>query len=88
MVLSKIDLAPLPNSETSRAVLATQLAAEIAQHGLPAVKASLLAGMTGVAADAPPSERVRLHRLYAGAYTNEELEGLIDNTLTSLGLGG
>ncbi len=88
MALSKIDLAPLPNSGTSRAVLATHLAAEIAQHGLPAVKASLLAGMTGVAADAPPSERVRLHRLYAGAYTNEELEGLIDNTLTSLGLGG
>lgn len=88
MALSKINLTPLPNSGASKAALATQLAAEIAQHGLPAVKTSLLAGMTGVAADAPPSERARLHRLYAGAYTNEELEGLIDNSLTSLGLGG
>ena len=70
------------------ATLAAHLAAEIAQHGQPAVKASVLAGIKGVAADAPPSERTRLHRLYAKAYTDEELEGLFDNTLTSLGLGG
>ena len=88
MALTKIDIAPLPTSGAAMAVLASQLAAEIAQHGKPAVKAGLVAGMTGVAANAPPSERTRLHRLYAQAYTAEELKGLVENTLIRLGLGG
>jgi len=83
-----IEIPPIPMSPGIAARQAVNIAAKIAAAGgLDAARAQAVAAILAATAADEPAELLRLRLLYQRAYSEAELNHLVEQTFSQLGLG-